>query len=283
MKNARYRFPEQAAPMWKAVLRVARSFELVPMEAARPQSLWPVLGLAKRVSSLARAIGVLASEQLWSEAVVQMRVLIEAQLLIEWMLKEPESRCAVYAAGINEEEVRLLKKLNSSGAVTFQILSDPSLYDAVSDKVQNSRADRRPDLRRIALEADDEESYDTGYWIASAFVHNHPLALMKYCRAFVDVSQALEGFFSEEFLSYIVMYGSVTCVLHPLQAVDEKLGLDLKPGLDRAWELFHAATVTESEGVLKYSTEIGPDDMLVGDKVYTTRRRGAPIGKRRET
>lgn len=267
MENLRYRFPEEAGPMWKAVLRVVAGFETLPMEAARPEIVWPVLALAKRIGSLARSIAVLASERCWADSIVLLRVTVEAQLLIEWMLRDPDKRCRAYVAGIQDEEARLSKKLNSSGAITFQILSDLGLLETDPQSgPQSTASDRRPDLRTVACQAGDEASYDTAYWIASVYVHNHPLSLMKYCHSFVKVDRALSGFFEEEFLSYLVIYGSVTCILHALQTVNEQLDLSLESGIALAWDRFHEAMVKGSGGILKYDSEMNPDDMIVGKR-----------------
>ncbi len=168
----------------------------------------------------------------------------------------------------------MYKKLKSSGAITFQILSDLGLEETdPQNGPQSTASERRPDLRTIAYQAGDEASYDTAYWIASVYVHNHPLSLMKYCHSFFKVGRALSGFFEDEFLAYIVIYGSVTCILHGLQTVNEQLNLGLASGIALAWDRFHEATVKESGGILKFDFEMNPDDMIVGEKIYTERRR----------
>lgn len=117
--------------------------------------------------------------ELWSDAFVLSRSLIEIEIIVKWLMKEDSGRrIEMYPSGSESEKKRLLKMVAgiSVSAQTLSDLIDPTGLD--TDPEKGGKGWSGLNIRQMSREVNIERHYDLAYWISSSLVHSDSLSTM---------------------------------------------------------------------------------------------------------
>jgi hypothetical protein len=244
-----------------------------------------------------KGIGALATLELWSDALVLSRSLLELEITIKWILQQDvKGRLHAYLSGISQEKKRLLNKMNAGISVSAQVLSmliEPSDLGIDTATTELKASWSGQNVRELAREVDMEQNYDLPYWISSMFAHAHALSVLEFHPDKRKESEVFARMFSQQggdFLSTMVMEAVPCQFLHILGSIDKGLDLGLEPAIAATWQKVHQS-FNKGKGVqYVYSSEtdlgmVQGDLSLIGSEgpVHIFKhKRSAIVGKRRK-
>lgn len=249
-----YRFSKVFTASWNSILELSETV-LGYSQPLKDNDFWPVLALGKRACGTMKGIGALATLELWSDALVLSRSLLELEITIKWILQQDvKGRLRTYLSGISQEKKRLLNKMNAGISVSAQVLSmlinsSDLGTDTATTEIQSSWSGQK--VRELAREVGMEQNYDLPYWISSMFAHAHALSVLEFHPDKRKESEVLAGMFSQksgDFLSTMVMEAVPCQFLHILGSIDKGLDLGLEPAIAATWQKVHQS-FNKGEGV----------------------------------
>jgi hypothetical protein len=278
------RFPPNYTASWQALLGLCEQI-LNYSTPLKSEHLWPLLALCKKAAMTAKAIAALASMELWSDAFVLSRSLIEIEIIVKWLMKEDSvRRIEMYTSGSESEKKRLLKKMVAGISVSAQTLSDlidPAGLD--TDPEKGGKGWSGLNIRQMSREVDMERNYDLAYWISSSLVHSSVLSLLEWNPKRDDEHELLVSFFCQHndgLQSHLVLTATPLQVLHIFTFVERELGLGFAGNLDSAWHYAHLAVAPGKVSFVGESPDIAVGEIvLLGEdrsivKRYSPKRPG---------
>lgn len=281
--------PELYYPQWHAILQIGERILNCPQSPTHAP-LWPILGLSKKAAATTEAIAALASAQLWADALVLKRTLIEIEITIKWFLdQDTENRIQRYVSGIDHESMNLLNKMSAGRSVSAQFLADlinPAALAPSNPVEEIGRSWSGLSIRDMSRDCDMERIYDMAYWISSAFVHSHVLSILDYNPSLKEQQEILGPLFgrgSDDFPCWLVLGATPSQALHIFMAADRVLHLGLSQEIESSWELVRQCLRKASGGSFAFSDDVREGDLIVRghvegksfEKRYSPRRMSA--------
>lgn len=229
--------------LWQIAVNVAKS--------KQQSDLWPILGFLFRANDLIQAVACLAEKQLWVEATILGRSLLEIEIVVKWLLhKDQSTRMKSFSNGIDGEKRRLLRKMKDGVSVTAQILGDVFEAKLKEELTGKNELDTWPptSIRDMAREVDMERNYDIPYWIQSIYSHASPLSILE-CQP-AKIKSFLVDLFDKGpngMVPRIMNTAIPAASLHLLSTINVALHLDLSDRIEKVWELIRREMNGEEE------------------------------------
>lgn len=261
------RFPEPYIQLWGRMLEFSEIIEKYSTPL-KNQKFWPLLGLAKKAALTTKSIAVLASAHFWADALVLGRTLFDLDVIVSWILEtDTENRVEIFKGSINEDKLRLARKMAAGMSVAAQVMkdiSDPTEFDIDELKKKVQALNKTGNIREMSREVDLERVYDLFYWVSSAFAHSSFISLIDYNEEERAKEKALAMFFGQSnsgFPCWIVLMGTPSTWIRIFESINTALEL----GFDEKLSEIHSmigSTFTGIAGV-QLSSSIPKGDMIV--------------------
>jgi hypothetical protein len=259
MKVTALSFPPEYRRMWDQLHEVACAV-LSSSTPLPDKELWPLLALTKKAANSVIGAAALVSLELWGDALVIGRSLLELDIILKWLIeKDTKIRLTEYLSGISEEKKRFAKKIDEGYSTFAQVYGTLYPDELRAMAHEGGKTWSKHHLRELSVETNKEPEYDSFYWISSAYVHSHALSLLEWNSELRRQENVLSPLFCMDRpgpFEYAVIIGIPSLSLGIFGTTNEYLSLGIGAAIDLARKALEEDVLKISGGMVHISRDL---------------------------